>query len=173
MSLVATILDSLGWAGDPLDDLEPARADTAIQLLRGYLTDTARAQIRQALEDDPDWWLPIHHSWGRSIRNLLREAGYGERFLDVENLDDHYIDLVALAAADADESEFISDPWIRGRMYQIQELAAESELPNQNPPVWVCHRCESIHAATQQTIDQLQDRDRRTPGNPPPATPET
>ena len=54
---------------------------------------------------DPDgWWVDYHFFWGMSIRNLLREGGYGEKQLGVENLDDIYVVLLERALGLEDES---------------------------------------------------------------------
>jgi len=42
-------------------------------------------------ENNQEWWLGHHFGWGMTMRNLLRENGYGEKDLGIGNLDDYYI----------------------------------------------------------------------------------
>lgn len=46
-----------------------------------------------------EWWYGHHFQLGMWIRNMLRSNGFGEKELEVENLDDYYIDIVKDAVA--------------------------------------------------------------------------
>jgi hypothetical protein len=66
----------------------------AIAMLRTELEEIAPL-IRADIAKDPDGWiLPYHMMWGMSIRNLLRERGFGETYWPVSNLDDIYCQLI-------------------------------------------------------------------------------
>lgn len=55
----------------------------------------ARKEILSAYKADPKGWAaPYHFFWGMSVRNLLRDKGFGEGHFHVHNLDDIYIPLV-------------------------------------------------------------------------------
>jgi hypothetical protein len=43
-----------------------------------------------------EWWIEnrYHFMGGMSLRNHLRSNGFGEKELQVENLDDYYIDIL-------------------------------------------------------------------------------
>lgn len=43
---------------------------------------------------------PLHFTWGMAVRNLLRDKGYGEKYFDVDNLDDYYVELIEKAATE-------------------------------------------------------------------------
>ena len=66
----------------------------ALKMLEEELSPVA-GEIRKASAQDPDnWATPYHFFWGMSVRNLLRQKGYGESYFGVHNLDDIYISLV-------------------------------------------------------------------------------
>ena len=57
-------------------------------------------EIRKAYQSSPnDWYVRHHFNWGMSVRNLLREKGFGEDYFKIHNLDDIYIALVEEALA--------------------------------------------------------------------------
>lgn len=39
----------------------------------------------------------LHHGWGTSIRNLLRQEGFGEPYFGIDNLDDFYVVFIEMA----------------------------------------------------------------------------
>lgn len=84
-------------------------AQSAVRWLRHYMTKTKIAEaddksnvgksladvIRAEHQKSPDeWWVGHHFFWGMGMRNLLRENGYGEKELEIGNLDDCYIELI-------------------------------------------------------------------------------
>ena len=70
----------------------------AVDWLRGYLDFTVVDQIRTAIAADPEHWVaPYHFFWGMAIRNALRQAGFGEDYWPIWNLDDIYVPLVERA----------------------------------------------------------------------------
>lgn len=51
--------------------------------------------IKKAIElDKKSWFAEYHFHWGMAIRNILRDNGFGEKEIGVENLDDVYAELV-------------------------------------------------------------------------------
>jgi hypothetical protein len=62
-------------------------------------------ELKDRIKENPDGWLmgrkgewPLHLNWGMGVRNLLRDKGFGEKELGIENLDDYYLQIVELAA---------------------------------------------------------------------------
>jgi len=105
------------WQGTPIDstdlwrcaqqekvqDLARAMARPtwaqAVTWLQGYLAPGVQAQIRECVAvRNPDWPVAYHLGWGMSLRNALREHGFGEDAMGVRNLDNIYIALVEEAS---------------------------------------------------------------------------
>jgi hypothetical protein len=62
--------------------------------LGSYLKEYA-ADIREKIHADREgWYAEYHFYWGMNVRNALRTAGFNEKFLGVENLDDVYVEAV-------------------------------------------------------------------------------
>jgi hypothetical protein len=75
-------------------DLSPIAKAPALVMLHDELS-PVREEILAAYKADPEgWWAPHHFLWGMSVRNLLRQKGFGEDHFGVDNLDDFYIPLV-------------------------------------------------------------------------------
>ena len=67
----------------------------AVEFLRGHITEKIKSLIRTEIECDPkNWYVSMHFDWGMSIRNDLRNAGFGEKELGIGNMDDVYVPLV-------------------------------------------------------------------------------
>jgi hypothetical protein len=76
------------------DKLSPELKAPALTMLAVEL-EPAAAEIREEYAKHPaDWWAPHHLLWGMSVRNLLRDKGFGESYFGVSNLDDIYVALV-------------------------------------------------------------------------------
>lgn len=43
------------------------------------------------------WIIPYHFHWGMSVRNRLRDAGFGEQAFGIVNLDNVYVALIEAA----------------------------------------------------------------------------
>lgn len=73
----------------------------AVEFLKIELPETDKALIRQAIATPGDygWNAPFHFTWGMSVRNRLRESGFGEQELGVKNVDNVYVELVEAAVA--------------------------------------------------------------------------
>ena len=56
-----------------------------------------RDRIRAMAVANPEWWVLYHFGWMMSFRNLLRDGGFGERELGVENLDDYAVPILEYA----------------------------------------------------------------------------
>jgi len=70
----------------------------AIVFIHNKLGGAGRAEIRYKMKRSRSWYMPYHFTWGMTVRNLLRENGFGEREMGVENLDDFYIGIGEKAA---------------------------------------------------------------------------
>ena len=71
--------------------------EECVAFLRQQLAPAARA-VRSAIARDPqEWWVAHHFHWMMSVRNLLREHGFGEKEFGIDNLDDYAVGLVELA----------------------------------------------------------------------------
>lgn len=74
--------------------LTPELKAPALKMLAEELVQ-AIPEIKAAYAAAPkDWYVGYHFGWGMSVRNLLREKGFGEGHFDVHNLDDIYVALV-------------------------------------------------------------------------------
>ena len=85
-------------------DAPPKTQEGAVIFLKDWLTQKTGKEkdgdperplisvVTEMIKNNPDeWWLGHHFGWGISMRNLLREHGYGEQDLGIGNLDDYYI----------------------------------------------------------------------------------
>lgn len=80
--------------------LTPEKKQPALELLRKELA-PARADIVSDMERDGEHWIAgNHHGWGTSVRNFLRQSGYGEEYFGVHNLDDIYVALIEEAVGE-------------------------------------------------------------------------
>lgn len=78
-----------GYAELPDDKKRPA-----IEMLKVEL-EQPMAEIRAAIACNPRGWVgPYHLGWGMSVRNLLRENGFGEEWFGIDNLDCIYTLLI-------------------------------------------------------------------------------
>lgn len=99
---------------DECAKIPPAIRAQAVIFLRGYFTADVCEQIIAAEKADPqEWWVGHHAFWGMGVRNALRSAGYGEKALGVDNLDDVYIGLIEEALINQPEPE----KWTPGRKF--------------------------------------------------------
>lgn len=81
------------------EDLAKARQSPlwpkAVALLRAEIWPSDQEQIRVSIVANPESWsTPYHFWWGMSIRNVLRDRGFGERDFKIRNLDNIYVALV-------------------------------------------------------------------------------
>ena len=83
---LSAVYDSISW-----DKKHPALVH-----LRSVIREHGDvAEICKAIDADPvGWFAPHHFLWGMQIRNSLRQAGFGENYWPVGNLDDIYVELV-------------------------------------------------------------------------------
>lgn len=88
---------------DNVAKLDPAMRDRAVAYLRHKLGPVA-TQVRALMAADPqEWWSPLHFDWMMAVRNALREEGFGEKQLGIDNLDDYAVGLVELAVEEKPE----------------------------------------------------------------------
>jgi hypothetical protein len=58
--------------------------------------------LRRKVQADPKgWWIGHHFSFGMTMRNIMRQNGFGEKELEVDNLDDYYIPCIEEALPSA------------------------------------------------------------------------
>ena len=81
------------------EDLAKARLSPlwpqAAAMLRAEIPADEQQQIRASIAVNPEAWsTPYHFWWGMSIRNVLRDRGFGERNFLIRNLDNIYVRLV-------------------------------------------------------------------------------
>jgi hypothetical protein len=74
------------------------KKQAAVTFLRAMLSEFVQSQIREAISRDPHtWWADYHFHWGMSVRNALRDSGFGEEGLGISNLDFIYVQLIEAA----------------------------------------------------------------------------
>jgi len=75
------------------------KKEAAAEFLRGLFTQEQKDQLREMMEGATDhfWVSPIHFWGGMAIRNALRQNGFGEKELGIENLDYIYARLIERA----------------------------------------------------------------------------
>jgi hypothetical protein len=90
-------------------DAPPKTLDGAIVFLNNWLSqetgkedeNTERPMIEvvsNMIQESPNkWWVMHHFTWGMAMRNLLRENGFTEQELGIDNLDNYYISLIEQA----------------------------------------------------------------------------
>ena len=67
----------------------------ALQLLRDKIDLRGQEEMRIAIRKSPeDWYVMGHFYFGMSVRNFLREHGFGEDYWPIWNLDDIYVHLL-------------------------------------------------------------------------------
>lgn len=72
-------------------DLWPAAVDFVADQMNADEKEKMRSRI---LKDPRGWWVKHHFSSGRSLRNSLRAAYYGEGEFGITNLDNVWVELV-------------------------------------------------------------------------------
>ena len=82
-----------------LNSLDPELRGKMVAALRSLFHGTTTTkQIRELISSDPLGWAPpLHYYWGMAVRNALRDLGYTEAAIGIENLDDIWVGLVELA----------------------------------------------------------------------------
>lgn len=74
------------------------KKEKAIEYLSEYFPEELKVEIRYVMNEyGEDWIAPYHFGWGMSIRNKLRDSGFGEEFFEINNLDDIYVELIEAA----------------------------------------------------------------------------
>ena len=75
--------------------LNEEKKEEVIQFLKRYIPESSKREIKEMMNQDPEEWWTIHHfTWGMSIRNALRTYGFDEKYMNIENWDDYYIQCV-------------------------------------------------------------------------------
>jgi hypothetical protein len=77
-----------------LDKLDQVKIKEAAAHIAKSLNRDVLLSFLDAIYQDPEeWWVQWHLHGGMGLRNYLREGGFGEEDLGVENLDDVYLPL--------------------------------------------------------------------------------
>jgi hypothetical protein len=77
------------------NELPSSKTAPAVALLREKISKSDRVAIQESIAKDPDnWYVPYHFWFGMSVRNLLRQGGFGEDYWPIWNLDDIYVFLI-------------------------------------------------------------------------------
>ncbi len=75
--------------------------------LKDYLKEIA-TDLRVAIHSDREnWFAEYHFGWGMNVRNAMRKAGYTEKWLGVENLDDVYVEAIEHAVIVSSDGEIM------------------------------------------------------------------
>jgi hypothetical protein len=83
----------------------------AVRLLKRLITEEARERILDAIRSNPSGWQSeSHFGLGMAVRNNLREHGYTESVLAVENLDEIWADLLCEALELSSHANAVHDP---------------------------------------------------------------
>lgn len=68
---------------------------SCIDLMRRELPPETIETLRNHITADPDrWWRTHHFNFGMKFRNFMRDFGFGERQMEVDTLDDCYIQIL-------------------------------------------------------------------------------
>lgn len=71
---------------------------SAVKYLKETIPEETVEEIRGMWDkDNSTWWAMIHHGWGTSVRNLLRDNVCTDAKLPSGNWDDYYIQMVEVA----------------------------------------------------------------------------
>lgn len=69
-----------------------------VKHIRSRMTLELADQIRfDHEENQATWWAPIHHTWGMSVRNSIRNNVAIDKVTPSNNWDDYYVPLIELA----------------------------------------------------------------------------
>jgi hypothetical protein len=85
---------------DNVAKLDPVLRDGAVAFLADLLAHDGEIDKLRDLataSKTGDWFAAYHFHGGMWIRNKLRAAGFGEKELGIENLDDYYVGLIEIA----------------------------------------------------------------------------
>lgn len=69
--------------------------ESAVRYLMEKIDRGSLEHVWKKMQEDPDWWAPVHHDFGMGVRNLLREGGFT---WDVFTLDGMWHTLIEEAA---------------------------------------------------------------------------
>jgi hypothetical protein len=69
------------------------KKEEAAKFLKTHFTEIEKGQLKNIYEGSADkyWFSGYHFTAGMSIRNVLRENGYGEDYFGIDNLDYIYV----------------------------------------------------------------------------------
>lgn len=94
------ILTKLDHEKECVSVVSEAMKEKAAEFLRNHFSIVDKQSFRKLIEKGKDrWWYSEYHSLGggMAIRNLLRNNGFGEKDLPIENLDYIYVKLLERA----------------------------------------------------------------------------
>jgi hypothetical protein len=88
------------------EDLENLKVEDELKIisyLRDNLNDTYKKELEGRIKNNPKGWVyegspqPFHFNEGMHLRNLIRNGGFNEEYLGIENLDNIYAYLIKRA----------------------------------------------------------------------------
>lgn len=80
------------------NNLDQNKVKFAIDFLRNHIPIQIKNDIKMAIKNNPNNWISSYHfGWGMNIRNILRQNGFNEEYMECENLDYIYTQLIELA----------------------------------------------------------------------------
>lgn len=92
---------SIAYYERNLEELSPELLRGCVELLKERLTDAEKDMIRQAFRiHGPGQWVMnenLHFALGLNVRNLLRQAGFGDEMLPLGNWDHYYTQVIEVA----------------------------------------------------------------------------
>jgi len=64
-----------------------------------FFNESIKTSLKRMINQGEDrfWFVQFHSSTGMGIRNVLRDGGFGEKELDIENLDYVYVQIIERA----------------------------------------------------------------------------
>jgi len=77
------------------------KKDKAVDFLKAHFTEEEKGQLKNIYEHSGSayWFSGYHFTTGMTIRNVLRENGYGEDYFGIDNLDYIYCHLLEMVIA--------------------------------------------------------------------------
>jgi hypothetical protein len=82
---------------DNVSKLNREKVFAACKFLQEWIPEAEQQMIREKALKDPEWWTEFHFFGMMSVRNALRQNGFGEKEFGIDNLDDYAVGLVEVA----------------------------------------------------------------------------
>lgn len=86
------------YCWDNVERLDQEKVKAAVKMLQEELKAVLPEVAEIIKKNRLGWAVGYHFGWGMTVRNLLRGKEFGEKYFEIENLDDYYIPLIEMAA---------------------------------------------------------------------------